>query len=102
MAEITRQYIRQSDILCRWGGEEFIVLLPNCDALAALEVAEKIRLGVNQSELDIDGNLLTMSISCGIAQIKTHEILASLLVDRADKAMYRAKQNGRNRSVLAE
>ncbi|GAB1623494.1 sensor domain-containing diguanylate cyclase [Agarivorans albus] len=102
VAEITRQYIRQSDILCRWGGEKFIVLLPNCDALAALEVAEKIRLGVNQSELDIDGNLLTMSISCGIAQIKTHEILASLLVDRADKAMYRAKQNGRNRSVLAE
>ncbi|WP_411993053.1 diguanylate cyclase [Agarivorans sp. DSG3-1] len=102
MSELTQKHIRQSDVICRWGGEEFIVLLPNCDALAALEVAEKIRLAVNHNELNINGHLITMTISCGIAQIKTHEVLASLLIDRADKAMYQAKQNGRNRSVIAE
>ncbi|MGY5451633.1 sensor domain-containing diguanylate cyclase [Agarivorans sp. MS3-6] len=102
VTEIAEKNIRQSDIVCRWGGEEFVILLPNCDALAALEVAEKIRIAINNDQQTIDGHQVNLSISCGIAQIKTHEVIASLMINRADQAMYQAKQNGRNRSVVAD
>jgi len=102
VSKLCLEQVRQSDVVCRWGGEEFIVLLPNCDALAAFEVAEKIRLTISQQAFEVNQHQINLSISCGVAQIKTHEVLASLLIDRADKAMYQAKQQGRNRSHIAE
>ncbi|WP_432455601.1 sensor domain-containing diguanylate cyclase [Agarivorans sp. QJM3NY_29] len=98
---LATEQLRGSDIICRWGGEEFIVLLPNCDASAAFEVAEKIRLAIKHTTVCVNGNELQLSISCGIAQAKSHEVFVNLLINRADQAMYSAKRNGRNCSEIA-
>lgn len=95
-AEVLRGSLRQSDILCRWGGEEFIVLLRDADAPGALEVAQKIRQGTEQKSFHFDGRMLQLTVSIGLSCLQPGDTLDGLLT-RADRALYRAKQGGRNR-----
>ncbi|MBA1203442.1 diguanylate cyclase [Pseudomonas capeferrum] len=95
-AEVLRGSLRQSDILCRWGGEEFIVLLREADAQGALEVAEKIRRRTEQKVFNFDGRALRLTTSIGLSTLRSGDTLDGLLT-RADHALYRAKQGGRNR-----
>jgi diguanylate cyclase (GGDEF)-like protein len=89
---------RAGDCTARYGGEEFAVLLPGLSAVEALGVAETIRLKVQQWS---DGPTVT-TVSIGIASLTPAAAMEwSLLVKAADKALYAAKANGRNRSVLA-
>ncbi|WP_411960541.1 diguanylate cyclase domain-containing protein [Pseudomonas mandelii] len=91
--------LRHSDIVCRWGGEEFIVLLKDTDGETGLMIAEKIRQHVEQQRFAYDGKELQLTVSIGLTTLQVDETLHTLL-SRADHAMYRAKQAGRNRTCV--
>ena len=93
LTQIARDCLRSSDLVGRWGGEEFLVLLPNTDLTQARLLAEKIRSALMRRDA-LDRPLATASF--GIAQIQPKETWESW-VARADTAMYLAKKNGRNR-----
>ena len=95
-AERLRAALRQSDILCRWGGEEFILLLKNTDRHAAHELAEKLRQHCAEQRYPMDGDALQVTVSLGLSQWQQGEALHDLL-SRTDRALYRAKQTGRDR-----
>ncbi|WP_024325877.1 PAS domain-containing protein [Thioalkalivibrio sp. AKL19] len=87
--------LRQSDVLGRWGGEEFMVLLPSTTAEAACRLAEDLRRQVAALEL---GHVGHVTISLGVAECRRGEAIKDW-IKRADDAMYRAKRSGRNRVV---
>ncbi|MGX7744900.1 sensor domain-containing diguanylate cyclase [Rhodopseudomonas parapalustris] len=89
--------VRRSDLLVRWGGEEFALLLADTDAQAAYETAKKLRLLVAHTIFEQVG---TVTASFGVAQVLPGDN-AETLVARADNALYRAKLNGRNRVELS-
>jgi diguanylate cyclase (GGDEF)-like protein len=78
----------------RWGGEEFVVWLPGLDGLRAQAVAEKLRLAVAEAPP-------RLTVSAGMAELRVGESLHDA-IDRADRAMYAAKQGGRNRVAASE
>ena len=84
--------LRNIDIVCRWGGEEFIALLPTATLDNGIILAEKLRAYIEELEIDIVGHV---SASFGVAQIVEGEDMQDV-VDRADKALYLAKKSGRN------
>jgi len=89
--------IRDTDMLCRYGGEEFTVILSNTDLYGAMLLAERIRRSISAIEILIGPNEYTrVTISAGIATLEQGDD-ADSLVDRADQAMYCAKTDGRNR-----
>ena len=96
VAELLRQDLRQSDIAVRWGGEEFLVVLDNCDLAEAQRIAEKIRERIAQERLDIDGTHFAVTISVGVSQFSGDEF-PEQAISRADAGLYQAKNNGRNR-----
>jgi len=91
--------LRHSDIVCRWGGEEFIVLLKDTDGKTGLMIAEKIRQHVEQQRYAYNDKALQLTVSIGLTTLQPDDTLHSLL-SRADHAMYRAKQTGRNRTCV--
>lgn len=96
-----RDKLRQSDILCRWGGEEFILLLKNTDRQAAHDLAEKLRQQCAQQRYAIADQTLQVTASIGLSQWQPGESLHSLL-GRTDRALYRAKQSGRDRVCVEQ
>ncbi len=95
-----KENIRQIDLIGRFGGEEFIGILAETDALGALLVAERIRRAVEEKKLKIYDESLRMTLSIGIASFPAHGQDSGTLIDKADKALYAAKNSGRNRSVI--
>ncbi len=91
-----RSMLRQQDVLGRYGGEEFIALLPGTDVTTARGLAERLRLAVEDCEVEWQGAHLHLSVSIGVATCQPQETAAALL-DRADRALYAAKREGRNR-----
>ncbi|QVW24685.1 diguanylate cyclase [Pseudomonas hormoni] len=89
--------LRHSDIVCRWGGEEFIVLLKDTDGETGLMIAEKIRQHVEEQRYAYNDKVLQLTVSIGLTTLQPDDTLHTLL-SRADHAMYRAKQSGRNRT----
>ena len=95
LAQVITEEKRQTDVLCRFGGDEFVLLLPHTDRSAAAVVLERIRKRILAAPIVPDQ---PVSISGGLAQFEGHETdSANELLRRADLAMYRAKQGGRNR-----
>lgn len=101
--EVLRQFarllegsLRQADILCRWGGEEFVVLLKDTELAKGMVVAEKIRQRTERSEFTFDASRVSLTASFGVTGLAPGDTLRSLIA-RADQALYRAKQSGRNR-----
>ncbi|WP_028635080.1 sensor domain-containing diguanylate cyclase [Pseudomonas parafulva] len=95
-ANVLQGSLRESDILCRWGGEEFIVLLREAEGRQAIEVAEKIRRRAEQLTFSYEDQPLRLTTSIGVSNLQQDDTLHTLLT-RADSALYRAKQAGRNR-----
>ncbi|AYH06401.1 sensor domain-containing diguanylate cyclase [Pectobacterium parmentieri] len=91
---------RSSDRSCRWGGEEFVILLDNCDINAAQQRAEALRQSIEITHLPYREGTIQVTVSCGVAEYRAGETL-SMLINRADIALYQAKQQGRNRVVRA-
>ena len=99
VGECLRENLRQSDFAARIGGEEFLVLAPDTDAEGALVLAEKLREALTREE--IPQLLQPITASFGIASIPYHAGGAELLLRRADRACYLAKDRGRNRVQIA-
>jgi len=90
-----REHLRESDTVCRWGGEEFLMIVQDCDAAAALLLAEKLRKAI-ADDLDLaERTTGQVTISLGVAELQPKES-AETLVGRADAAMYAAKDAGRD------
>jgi diguanylate cyclase (GGDEF)-like protein len=98
IAENMKENLRSQDLLARWGGEEFLILLPDTDLEGGITVAEKIRLQIAQSEVLGEKKGLALTISFGVA-CYTDEQSIDDCIKAADEALYRAKQQGRNRVV---
>jgi diguanylate cyclase (GGDEF)-like protein len=93
--------LRGTDSLGRWGGEEFLVLLPDCPLPAALEVAERLRHHLGTHAVPVDaGEPLRFSVSIGLARAGPDDANLQVVLQRADAALYAAKAQGRNRVVL--
>jgi len=102
VARLVRRAIRESDTACRYGGEEFAVILPETDRLGAYAVAERVRRGIGRSFLErpTGGRSVAMTISGGIASFPDDGGSLHDLVRRADESLYRAKALGKNRIPL--
>ncbi len=98
-----RHNVRNIDMVCRVGGEEFLIILPETDAEIAMTVAERIRKSIATKAFNSGARSgpLSITISIGIASIETGVDTTSDMLKRADQALYRAKREGRNR-VIAE
>jgi len=89
--------LRGEDVACRYGGEEFVIILHQADRKTAMDAAERIRAGFAEIPFQpVRGKPVFMTVSIGVAQWRPDEEFASLLM-RADQALYEAKQAGRNR-----
>jgi len=101
IGRLIRQALRYNDAAARYGGEEFIAYLPNCDLEAALNGAEKVRDSVESFAFDYKGNRPKVTISIGVAAFPFDAKEVDELVRKADEALYRAKDLGRNRVIAA-
>ncbi len=107
IAQITKRSLRESDIVSRWGGEEFLVLLKNCSLEKATSIAENLRNAIANYDFSrtttlVKGKVkLNITVSMGVAQCKESETEDSVF-ERADQALYHAKENGRNSVYFAE
>lgn len=103
VARVIRENIRDQDIAARYGGEEFAVLLSGTEASVAWRIAERIRKAVAAVRVECGGGSLSVTISSGVAVFDPRRDLDSKgLIDRADKALYRSKQDGRDRVTMAD
>jgi diguanylate cyclase len=99
VGELLRETVRQSDIAARWGGEEFMVLLPDTRVGTATETAERIRRAIFTNVVRSTSDLMPVSVTIGVASWRVGESLEST-IHRADLAMYAGKRSGRNQVVL--
>jgi diguanylate cyclase (GGDEF)-like protein len=90
------EHLRDADTLCRWGGEEFIMILPETTAAEIAEVTERIRNAVATHDFGLDA---TVTISIGVITSSTRSHDVEALIYKADNALYRAKNGGKNRVV---
>lgn len=97
VAAVLAQTVRGHDVAARWGGEEFLCVLSDLDAGTALQVAERIRASVEAAVIPIVGKI---TISIGVCSYAGHKS-AKEMAKQSDEALYRAKQNGRNRVEMA-
>jgi diguanylate cyclase (GGDEF)-like protein len=109
LAEVARRLraaIRADDLLVRYGGEEFLIVLPNTDAEIARNIAERMRLELHGEAIRAGDHALEVRISVGVAQLANGDGAAregaTALIRRADTALYSAKDHGRNRVEVAE
>ena len=103
LADLLSTFSRKSDIISRYGGEEFALLLPFTDKNNAYTVAEKIRVAVEKQKVHMnDGTTIQFTISLGVDQILNTDTSINQSIDRADKALYLAKNSGRNKVIMNE
>jgi diguanylate cyclase (GGDEF)-like protein/PAS domain S-box-containing protein len=102
VAQTTAVQVRSMDVLARYGGDEFVVLLPQTSAQQALPIAERIRASVLDMRMETDNGPLGVTLSIGVAELRSEpeDENVERIVQRADQAMYAAKQAGRNRTVI--
>ena len=93
--------LRSDDIWCRYGGEEFVALLPNTTLDQAMAIAERLRLAVANTTIASPRGLLGVSVSIGVAELSVNHARLSEVLGASDAALYKAKAAGRNR-VVAE
>jgi diguanylate cyclase (GGDEF)-like protein len=97
LSEVLNTSFRLGDLCCRYGGEEFVVLLPNTDLETGLAIAERVLRHISEMQLSSGTDFFNITISAGVASREKRETNLMSLLDRADKALYQAKTMGRNR-----
>ena len=102
LGEFLQKRIRIEDIACRYGGEEFTLILPDASLEAAQQRAEELRQAVRQLQLQAGQAHEVVTLSLGVAIYPQHGRTIETVLQAADSALYRAKQEGRDRVVVAE
>lgn len=97
IAKIIKAGVREIDLVGRYGGEEFSVLLPDTDKEGAREAAERIRISVDKHRFQAYDETVKTEVSIGVASFPEDSVVAQSLIDKSDQALYHAKQEGRNR-----
>ncbi len=100
VARASREAVRESDVLCRWGGDEFLILLKDCSRDSATRIAGKVGERVNAGETVHGGKSIDVTLSLGVAEYRPGEDIDAFL-SRADGALAAAKAAGRQRVVAA-
>lgn len=101
IADILRACTRSVDVACRYGGEEFAILLTQCTKASALTVAERIRKAVSSKKFTLKNDTVTINVSIGVSlSSKSGDLTAERFIEKADLALYNAKNNGRNQVIL--
>jgi two-component system cell cycle response regulator len=101
IGEVLRRSLRTADFVGRYGGDEFLLVLPETSAQGTHQLAERIRNGVSRREFDLRGGTLRLSISGGVAGFPDSDVMAlEDMIDRADVALYKAKAAGRNKVFI--
>ena len=96
VARTIRRNLRDSDVPCRYGGEELVAILPETDLKGAAAAGEKIRKAIEALNLPVDGRLVKITVSAGVASFNLNADSKQGLIEAADAALYEAKQGGRN------
>ncbi|MFT5881101.1 MAG: diguanylate cyclase (GGDEF)-like protein [Moritella sp.] len=97
-AQVIKHGIRQQDAFARWGGEEFIILLPTTNLEGAMNLAEKIRQAIAQSVIQFNGHEIQITCTIGVSEIQLNEDFEQAF-KRADQALFTAKEQGRNQVI---
>lgn len=97
LSQQCRALLRESDLLARIGGEEFAILMPSTGLAGAALMAERLRMAVTEAPTPVAGQLLNLRFSAGVTQLKAKDQSIEDCLRRADEAMYKAKQAGRDR-----
>ena len=100
IGRVCREHLRDADIFARYGGDEFVILLPHTGAAEAAVVAERMREALAAQSVVTESGAFAMTISSGIAELAPPDDSLAALVQRADVAMYEAKNKGRNRTIV--
>jgi diguanylate cyclase (GGDEF)-like protein/PAS domain S-box-containing protein len=100
VAEALRSTARVADIVARFGGEEFVLVLPDTSAEMAARIAERLRLAIEALSTDVDGQVIRVTASFGVAQRAAQESQLEVL-ERADAALFSSKKDGRNRVTMS-
>ncbi|MFI8480179.1 biofilm regulation diguanylate cyclase SiaD [Pseudomonas sp. NPDC078700] len=100
IARVLQAEVRGYDLCGRWGGEEFLILLPDTDLVAAEQVIERVRIGLRTLAVRVSTELLSVSASFGVAKHRMDESYSQTL-NRADAALLQAKRDGRDRCIYA-
>ena len=97
--------LRETDIVCRYGGEEFAIILPETNELNAVQAAERLREAVKNTEIDYEGRIIKITMSFGVksfaSKSKDSNMDSYSYIRSADKALYKAKKLGRDQVVVA-
>ncbi len=101
LAGFIRKGVREVDLVGRYGGDEFVVLLTESDLNRALEVAERLRSNIAHTAVTLGQNHIHLTISLGVAALTPQTPDLKAMIEKADQALYLAKQNGRNRVEVA-
>ena len=96
LGEIIHDCLRTSDIIARYGGDEFVVLLPQASSDKAIEAGNRIRLAVQNSSIDVEGNRINSTVSIGISSYPVDALNINEILEKADKSLYQSKKAGRN------
>jgi diguanylate cyclase (GGDEF)-like protein len=102
LGRLLQTSIRTSDVACRYGGEEFVLVIPDADVEVTCQRAERVREAVKRLFVSCRGQSVgSVTVSAGVAAYPTHGVTAEALVQAADAALYRAKSDGRDRVIAS-
>lgn len=101
LAKLRQERTRATDLVARWGGEEFLVQVPDTAPLGAHEVAEQLRLAVQNTPFCWQQHTVPVTVTVGVATWSDGPFHANALIASADSALYQAKNSGRNRVYMA-
>lgn len=100
LADHLAEFTRTGDIVCRYGGEEFLVAFPNTKEGDAFFIADRLRESIQGTPIYVDHHTISITVSAGISEFPTHGQYEALILEATDKALYHAKNNGRNQVAL--
>ncbi|MBN2651842.1 MAG: GGDEF domain-containing protein [Spirochaetales bacterium] len=101
ISDILKSSVRKEDIVSRFGGEEFIIMLPECPSTNAYEIAERIRTNIKSAFIIENGKKVNVTVSLGVMSVVADSSLdPNELIEKVDMAMYASKKNGRNRTTI--